>query len=538
MTGLGVQGGASSGESRGKKKNFHMLIYEGQNKIKEICSDLLHDESKSEGGIPSKVFFPENEDDLRSIMYGSAKKQHQIRFIGNHTGTTGGSIPEDNEWAISFSRMSRILNVTEGPDGTILLKCEPGITLSSIDTFLKNPQDWPYKLNEQELLTPGSHFYAPDPTEMNAQLGGSIATNASGARSFRFGATRNSVHALSIITSTAGTISVERGQQVNPAHGFTVTTEQNTKITVPPYTYQTPNIKNASGYYSKRPMDLVDLFIGSEGTLGAVSSVVVKLQKSAHVIAGCSFFRSLEDAFSFAEFLRSERKVISIEFFDESALDFINKYRKQVAEVLPSFPNGSTQAILWEYMENEDTSFDAVIDVWEKELIKDGSSFSDTWSGIEDSEIERLKRFRHALPETINATIASFKRDCPSIRKIGTDTALPAGRFIQVYKEFFSIIRKSNLAHATFGHLGDYHIHINLLPSNEKELDVALNVYDEMMEITIDNKGTISAEHGVGKLKCRYLEKMYGRRALEQMKTIKNVLDPHWLLNRRSIFLL
>ena len=86
------------------------------------------------------------------------------------------------------------------------------------------------------------------------------------------------------------------------------------------------------------------------------------------------------------------------------------------------------------------------------------------------------------------------------------------------------------------GHLGDYHIHINLLPSNEDELKTALDVYDSMMELTVKNGGTISAEHGIGKLKCKYLEKMYGKAAIDEMKTIKRAIDPQWRLNRRTIF--
>lgn len=513
-----------------------MLTVDGQSSIKESYSDLLIDESKSTGGIPSKIFFPENADDLLSIILKSSQLNQPLRLIGSHTGTTGGAIPNDNEWAISFTRMYHIESVATNPEGEIILKCEPGVTISTISEFLNDAGNSQYKVRGQELLTPGSHFYPPDPTETTAQLGGSVATNASGARSFRFGATRCSIYALSIITPNAETFTLVRGNIVDPRKGFEIITDQGSKIVFPPFSYRSPQTKNASGYFSKAPMDLIDLFIGSEGTLGIFASITVKLQESINIVAGCTFFKTLESAFLFADFLRKENDVLSIEFFDESSLKFIDAYRERMAKPIPEFPENCTQAILWEFAEKETGSFQDKYEIWESFLNSCDSSFDNTWSGMESTEIEKLKRFRHALPESINAAVSSFKNNCPLIRKIGTDTALPAKCFSSVYKEYLRLIKKSKLNHAAFGHLGDYHIHINLLPSNEDELNTALEAYDNMMELTIKNGGTISAEHGIGKLKCKYLEKMYGKAEIGEMRAIKRSIDPQWRLNRGTIF--
>ncbi|NLP01143.1 MAG: FAD-binding oxidoreductase [Fibrobacter sp.] len=513
-----------------------MLIIDGQNIIKERYSDLLVDESKSSGGIPSKIFFPENTDDLLSIISKSSRLNQPLRLIGSHTGTSAGAVPDDNEWVISFSRMNHIESVAINSEGEIILKCEPGVTIDGISEFLSDPGSFLYKIPGQQFLSPGSHFYPPDPTETTAQLGGTVATNASGARSFRFGATRCSIYALSIITPNAETFTLTRGITVNPHKGFEIITNQGSKVVIPPFSYQSPQTKNAAGYYSRAPMDPIDLFIGSEGTLGIFSSITIKLKKAFGIIAGCTFFKSLENAFLFTDFLRRENGVISIEFFDESALKFIDGYRNRMAEPIPDFPDSCTHAILWEFAESEPGSFQNKFESWESFLNSCDSSFDNTWSGMEPAEIERLKRFRHTLPESINSTVSSFKNNCPSIRKIGTDTALPAHCFASVYQEYLSLIKENNLHYAAFGHLGDYHIHINLLPSNEDELKTALDVYDSMMELTVKNGGTISAEHGIGKLKCKYLEKMYGKAAIDEMKTIKRAIDPQWRLNRGTIF--
>ena len=508
-----------------------MQFFDNQEIIQEQCAALLSDESKTTGGIPSKVFFPESVDDLRTIMISASNEHQRIRFIGNHTGTTGGAVPLDNEWALSFSRMNRILSVTRTANDEIILICEPGITLSSINQFLQEPSSWPDHVPGREHLSRSSHFYAPDPTETEAQLGGTVATNASGARSLRFGATRNSIHSLSIVTASGDTFTIDRSVQILPEKGFCIVTDQKNNITIPPFTFKSLSIKNASGFYAQSPMDCIDLFIGSEGLLGAFSSISIKLQKSMQIVAGCSFFTSRESAFGFADFLRNENQIVSLELFDSSALQFIGHYRKQFPESLPQFPAGASQAILWEFADNTPQSFESRFDLWESILDKYGSSFERTWSGVDPHEIDRLKKFRHALPETVNSMIASYKRTCPSIRKIGTDTALPEDRFLSVYNKYLSLITESNLAHAAFGHLGDYHIHINLLPSNEFELKQALDIYDQMMSLTIENNGSVSAEHGIGKVKKKYLIKMYGDAIISQMNAIKKAFDPEWRLN-------
>ena len=513
-----------------------MRTVTGKIDILNQCSDLLIDESQMSGGIPSSVFFPENQKDLRSIILRAADEQQQITFIGGHTGTTGGATPVDNCWAVSFARMKRIQKVIRDSAGIPILVCEPGITLAEIEGFLKNPDLWPYTVPGCELFCDQSYCYLPDPTEMTAQLGGTVATNASGARSFRFGSTRDFVQLLSMITPSGDTFTVERGTSVIPSKGILIKTDQNKVISLDPFTFESLQLKNASGFFSKSPMDLIDLFIGSEGTLVAFSSIGIKLHKKMTYVSGCTFFSSQETTFSFADFLREDPQVVSIELFDHSALQFIEKYRERFPESIPAFPPNTSHAIFWEFIERKPTSFESRFALWEVELHRCKSSFDNTWSGIEPREIDRLKRFRHALPEMVNATVVAYKKQCNSIRKIGTDTALPEKNFTAVYNEYISLISNKKLTFAAFGHLGNFHIHINLLPSNEQELQDSLDVYDKMMTLTVANQGTISAEHGIGKIKKKYLERMYGTEVIMQMKKIKSAFDPQWRFNPGTLF--
>jgi D-lactate dehydrogenase (cytochrome) len=506
----------------------------GKDAVLAQIPDILHDESRFESGVPSCVFYPENIADLKSVLAQASSERRRVTLIGAQTGTTGGAAPEEGNWAIVFSAMNRILKVSREEGKPPVVLCEPGVTLQELEGFLGSPQEGKYAVEGSNLIEPGAFFYPPDPTEMTAQLGGTVANNASGARSYRFGPTRAHVDSLALVLASGETVTLRRGE--NPSGGRSFTTDQGTRFIAPELPFVSPRIKNASGYFNTPGMDMVDLFIGSEGTLASFAAVGVRLQESMKMLSGLSFFPSLGGAFDFADFLRGEKQMVAIEFFDGSSLRFIDLYRHRVPGALPAFPENAESAVLWEFMEGRPSAWESRMDAWEDALSRCGASLSDTWSGFDEAEKERLRRFRHALPETVNGVIAENKRACPEIRKIGTDSALPAERFRGAYDAMMRLINKSGLMSAAFGHLGDYHIHVNLIPSTREELKTALAVYDECMSIAVENSGTVSAEHGVGKIKKKYLLKMYGRPAVDAMREVKLRFDPFGILNPGNLF--
>ncbi len=512
-----------------------MKHIEGAEKIRQEFPDILHDESSFESGVPESVYFPETADDLRTALSAASAKGMKVTFVGGRTGTTGGAVPEEGNCAITFSAMNRIRKV-EHLDGRPVLVCDPGVTLEEVGRFLQSPAAWPYKVCGSESLGNEGFFYPPDPTEATAQLGGTVATNASGARSYLFGPSRRHIAFLELMFANGDTAVVRRSADNNTPWNRKVITESGSQILVPPLPYTSPGIKNASGYYNSPDMEAVDLFIGSEGTLAAITGIGIFLHPKVRIVSGLSFFGCDKGAFDFADFLRNENSVAAIEFFDGGSLSFIDRYRNRMSGSFPEFPVDSKAAILWEYIENGLGNFENEMEKWEEALLDCGSSFDSTWSGFEDSENKRLHNFRHALPETINGIIAQNKRSCAGIRKIGTDSAFPAGRFRNCYKEMMRLINKSNLTFAAFGHLGDYHIHINLIPYSADELSKALGLYDELMSLAISNGGTVSAEHGIGKIKKKYLAAMYGEEGIAAMRAVKSSLDPQGMLNPGNLF--
>ncbi|MFW5774973.1 MAG: FAD-binding oxidoreductase [Chitinivibrionales bacterium] len=508
----------------------------GKDHVRRSASQILFDESRLTVGIPDEVYYPETLEDVAFVVKKAMSENKTITGIGGQTGITGSGVPNEGCIAVCFENMNRILRVENDKDRAAVLVCQPGVTLEDIESFLESPAHWPQSVAGSGGLEAERWFYSPDPTEMTAQLGGTVATNASGARSFRFGSTRKHVVYLKIMLSTGDMLTITRGDQIFTVDGINLRTDNGGTIHVPALSYRSPDSKNASGYFSQPDMDLIDLFIGSEGTLGIFCEIGIRLLPKSVFTAGLSFFSSRSDAFAFAEILRSRQDVSAIEYFDSTALDFIARHKAELNLHLPDFPAQSQTAVFWEHAGKDDEAFEERLDEWEEHLQSCNATFDNTWSGLEPAERTRLRAFRHAIPEAVNHTVAEYKKSVPEIRKIGTDTAVPANAFRKVFYDYLHLIKKSNLQAVIFGHLGDYHLHFNLLPASREQLQTARTLYEQMMTIAVEAGGTISAEHGIGKIKAGYLKKMYGQDGVRSMKEVKEALDPGWMLNRGTLF--
>ncbi len=504
----------------------------GRQAVLEQCPEILTDESRFSYGIPDEVWFPETNEDLHEVMRRAAKEKIPVTLSGARTGITAGAVPPEGGMVISFSHMNRIIRCEMSFEGTPILFCQPGITLTTIAEFLENPQNWKYAVAGSELLPAGKYFYPPDPTEMTAQLGGTVANNASGARSYYFGPTRSHVQSLDIILATGDKIGIERGEMISDKWNVTL---GDTTISVPLPNFPRAQVKNATGFYSGSQLNPTDLFIGSEGILGAFSLIGIRLLEKPQFLSGLSFFPSRSTAFDFADFLRNEQHIAAVEYFDVSVLGLFRSENKPSSVDIPPIPEDLHCAVYWEYIESQDSPFETVFDTWETKLNECGSSFENTWSGFEAAESKKLKMFRHAVPEMVNTTVAANKKTCSSVRKIGTDSALPSSQFRSWFDSCVSRIEEAGIQYAAFGHLGDYHIHINMLPRSEEQLQNSLSLYHDFMVDACKRGGTISAEHGIGKLKSGLLECMFSKEALEQMWAVKRALDPYNLVNRETL---
>ncbi|MFC1595975.1 FAD-binding oxidoreductase [Candidatus Margulisiibacteriota bacterium] len=483
-----------------------MLIKKDQT----VIQAYFMDKSNLPGGQADTVYFPASSKDITQVLESANQTNTPVTISGAGTGTTGGRIPFGG-YVISMEKMDRILKIQRSPEITTVT-VEAGVTLKALDDYLKD--------NDQ--------IYAPNPTEYTAQIGATIANNSSGTHTFKFGATRKWVQGLTLVLPNGQLLKLSRGQL--QAEGLLIGGHSNLPFSsVPIPSYTIPQTKNTAGYYAVPDMDLLDLFIGAEGTLGViVEATLAIIPRPKSRLAFYLFFNDEADALVFASDLRGKRKSSSmldpvcLEYFDSRALTFL----RSVFGNIPANANGCIFAEQW-----LDSSEDSVLQAWINYLDRWDSVLSDTWCAQSEREHQQFEEIRHGLPVAINETIARYNQP-----KVSMDFAVPEHNFSELVDLYQRVLSKAGIQWLTFGHIGDCHLHLNLLPRDDSEYHQAIKIYKQLAETVVRLHGTLSAEHGIGKLKHHYLKLMYGTEGIHQMQTVKKAFDPKGILNRGNIF--
>ncbi len=499
-------------------------------------ADYLRDESRRTGSAEA-IAFPESEAEVRAVLAEAAQSGQPVTVQGARTGITAGAVPNGG-LVLNLSRMKAFSGLRKSAvDGLFRVKVQPGLLLDEVRAALLDPSQSPVL---SPLQSAPAQFFSPDPTETTASIGGMIACNASGALSFRYGATRGHITALRVMLADGGVLALERGKQKAEGRAFALVTEEGRRYEGRLPSYQMPAVKNASGYYAADGMDLVDLFIGAEGTLGVVTEAELALLPRPPVVWGVvSFFPSEAGALKFVRVLRGEGGAFSqgpaaIEFFDARSLDLI---RAQPVEGLPAPAPEHQAAIYTEWHGEEEEALAAALEEMAAALSACGGDEASTWSGMDAREMERLHKFRHGVPERVNARIDERRRTEPGLTKLGTDMSVPSAALEDVLRMYHEGLAAAGLDYVIFGHIGNNHVHVNILPRSLEEYQQGKALYLSWAERVIQWGGSVSAEHGIGKLKTDLLERMVGREGVEEMRRIKRLLDPAGRLNPGNLFL-
>jgi D-lactate dehydrogenase (cytochrome) len=407
------------------------------------------------------------------------------------TSTTAGPVPFGG-WLLSTEHLNDIGAITHDT-----ATAGAGVLLGELQTRIEAT----------------GRFFPPDPTSRHeCTLGAIIACNASGARSFRYGPTRPWVEAVEVVLPTGELREVRRGDPI-PADW-------------PALHVQPPPVKSAAGYSDSR--DLLDLFIGQEGTLGVITRATVRLTDlPADVVGVLAFFPDLDRTLAFVEHARAAARhdptgALSprcLEYLDAACLDLA---RSRGAEV----PEQATAALFCEQEVASTDQLDAHLEAWWSALHAHGALADDTIVATDEPSRQRLHTLRHAVPAGINEQVV--RNGMP---KVGTDLAVPDGAL----REMMEAYAAAPIAHVLFGHIGDNHLHLNLLPTSAAELAVAKAYYDDLARLAIRLGGTVSAEHGIGKVKVHQLAWMLGEQTLASFRALKQHLDPAWILGRGTL---
>jgi FAD/FMN-containing dehydrogenase len=424
-------------------------------------------------GSAERAFVPDSEQEVTAILREATASQTPVTIAGAGTGLTGGRVPHTG-WVLSLERLRRI-------------EIHPGYAVCGAGVLLRDLQG----------ATGTRQFYAPDPTENAASVGGSIATNASGSRSFLYGATRRYVRGLRVVLASGEALALKRGDQAP------------FDIPVLPAPHTT---KNTAGYYLRADADCRDLFIGSEGTLGVVTEAELALLPAPEsLFTGVLFFASDEQALEGVDAWRPLPGLRMLEYLDAASLDLL---RPRFPEIPPD-----ARACLLIESDNED---------WPEAF----TGMDTSWFATTASDRERFRRFRHALPEAVNDLIRRR-----GLTKMGSDFAVPIARnrdMLRIYRE--TLDREFPGRYVIFGHIGDAHLHVNILPASDAEWQRASGLMTEFARNAVALGGTVSAEHGLGKRKRHLLEIQYTPVEIQKMKDVKRRLDPDWLLGPGTLF--
>ena len=154
-----------------------------------------------------------------------------------------------------------------------------------------------------------------------------------------------------------------------------------------------------------------------------------------------------------------------------------------------------------------------------------------TWAGFDSSDLEAMKAFRHALPERINSIIGHRKLNIPDLTKVGTDMAVPIGALAEMHDEYRQRLEEAHIEYCIFGHIGNSHLHVNILPRSMDELETAYALYTDFARRAVALGGSVAGEHGIGRLKKKFMDIQYNRQELELMKEVKRFFDPEGTLN-------
>jgi len=517
--------------------------------IKAEYPVYLTDESKLSANPFDYLFFPKNECELAAVIKEMAQKKVPITVAGARTGLVGGSVPQQGA-VISLEFLDSVEGIHHDPlSGEWVIRAQTGVSLKALDGMLRikkfptleastdqNCLDELQRFKEEK----NSYFYPPDPTEMSASLGGSVVTNASGARTYRYGPTRAWVRGIRVFLANGEYLDIPRGKYfASPAGRFTVYDSKggSSSFIIPDYSL--PRTKSTSGIFTAPQMDLIDLFIGSEGVFGIVTRVDVALLEREEKISIVTFVDSDEQAVDLTIALRENPllQLDFLEFYSSNALNLLRERQGREPSTVgmpPLSPEGASAVFFEMSFDSHSESID--FSALEQTISNCGASFERSWVGYESRELDRFKVFRHLIPETVNDIISERKKSFPGLHKLGTDLAVPDEHLREMWKMYKKGCTAGNFDWLAFGHIGNNHLHINILPRNMEDQEKGLTLYAQFAKKAVEFGGAVSAEHGVGKIKAKFFRLMFTEEQIAQMKRVKTAFDPDSILNPGDIF--
>lgn len=503
----------------------------------------LEDAAHFPGGHADAIARPRSEREVAGLLMAADR----VLTIGAQSSVTGGATP-DGGLILSTERMTTLRDADAGR-----VTAGAGLPLTTL---------------QQELAATG-RWYPPVPTFTGAFVGGVVATNAAGAATFKYGATRPWVDGLTVMLACGDVLELVRGSAVASAGQSFEIACQHGKRVVAPGTYRLPAVpKCSAGYFAAESLDLIDLFIGAEGTLGVVIDATLRVLPTPPAVAIALVPVSAESvALALVGELRGASRqtwdrhdsqgidVAAIECLDRRCLQILREdgADRRTEVVLPA----DTDLVLIVQLElPADTdaarAYDEIATALEANppdtpLVR-FCRLLDRHGALDAAELampgdlkraDQLLAFREAAPTGVNRRIGEAKRDVdPRIEKTAADMIVPFERFGDMMNLYRDGYRRRGLDFAIWGHISDGNVHPNVIPRSYDDVVAGKDAILEFGREVARLGGCPLAEHGVGRstIKRALLRQLYGDEAIAQMRAIKNALDPDWKLAPGVLF--
>ena len=421
------------------------------------------------GELPDLVVFAESIEEVRKVVKYANENKIPIVARGAGTNMVGACVCKHGGIVLNFSKMNKILELNTS---NMTVRVQPGVVLGDLKSYV-----------EEFGL-----FYPPDPSNFKVStVGGSIAQSSGGARSFKYGTTKDYVLSLKVVTANGEIITLGAG-----------------------------TIKDAAGFH------LNQLIVGSEGTLAIVVEAILKLipkPESSRIVT--AYFESMEEAISAVNGIISERVFpATIDFMDNNSI-------RTVESFYPSGLNVTADSMLL----IEIDGFESSMEEQQGRVLNVLKNTGATGIDIADTQ-EKCDKIWTARRSSFAATA----RLAPDV--LSDDIIVPRENLAEMIAKCKEISNRYNLKMCLVGHVGDGNIHPQIAINTED--DVQFKSYiaakSEMYETARKLDGTISAEHGIGIEKLSYLENVIDQASIEYMKRIKRIFDPNNILNPGKIF--
>jgi D-lactate dehydrogenase (cytochrome) len=504
----------------------------------EAIASWLQDAARYPGGHSGEVAFPACEADVASLASGGSP----LLVVGAQSSLTGGATPR-GEILVSTSRLCAMDRWTAAS-----VRCGAGVVLRDLDA---------------ECARRGLYF-PPIPTYDGATVGGVVSTDAAGAQTFKHGTTRAWVQALTVVLAGGDVLDVARGEvTAHPEGYFEIVHPSGACTRVPVPRAATPAVpKNSAGYRGGGALDLVDLFVGSEGTLGIVTEVTLRLlgERPSWLAvlvpvpgddeaAALTCELRLETAAARNDASRAD--VAAIEYMDARCVAVLREdgVPSRVGVPIPA----DARALLLAQVELP-ASYDRARAVEElsdpsmpgpvaslcRVLERHGllASAVPALPGEEDRR-RALFALREAVPEGVNARVrAAALASGEPVSKSGGDVIVPFERFTEALARYREILASTGLDAAIWGHISDGNVHPNLVATGAATMERARAAQLAIGEVAIALGGSPLAEHGTGRnpVKKQLLAMLHGDDGVESMRATKRALDPDWLLAPGVLF--